>query len=169
MINDTLCCTDHLCWFFFPFKTKRLYNPRLLSTACGLVPFSIWIIINRFAVMNWLDLALGLTWIVFNYWFGFRSSVYRHFGSSISLLQKTLIASFMSLLVHQFEEYIIPGGAPVVINRTFYNNQKNYDRYPGNWNSIMIVNVSAYFLLTGNFLSRMDMAWLPCYSTSLNF
>lgn len=67
--------------FFFPIKIKRLYNPGLLSTACGLVPLSIWIIINRFAVMKWLDLALGLTWIVFNYWFGFRSPVYRYLGS----------------------------------------------------------------------------------------
>ncbi|MEO5286065.1 HXXEE domain-containing protein [Limosilactobacillus allomucosae] len=78
------------------------------------------------------------------------------------------IASFMSLLVHQFEEYVIPGGAPIVINRIFYNNQKNYDRYPGNWNSIMIVNVSAYvFYLLAIFYP--EWTWLGVATILFNF
>lgn len=89
-------------------------------------------------------------------------------GQELSMLQKTLIASFMSLLVHQFEEYVVPGGAPVVINRIFYNNQKNYDRYPGNWNSIMIVNVSAYvFYLIAIF--EPDWIWLGLATMLFNF
>ncbi|MGN0162508.1 MAG: HXXEE domain-containing protein, partial [Candidatus Ornithomonoglobus sp.] len=62
----------------------------------------------------------------------------------LSDLQKILMASLMALPLHQFEEYAMPGGGPIVINRAFYSEQKLYRHYPGNWNSIMIVNLSAY-------------------------
>jgi len=50
----------------------------------------------------------------------------------------------MSLLIHQFEEYVFPGGAPLVINQGTWNEKENYRRYPGNTQSGMIVNTSAY-------------------------
>ncbi|MGN0406532.1 MAG: HXXEE domain-containing protein [Bariatricus sp.] len=62
----------------------------------------------------------------------------------LSDVQKILMASLMALPLHQYEEYVMPGGGPVVINRAFYGEQTKYRRYPGNWNSIMIVNLSAY-------------------------
>ncbi|GHV96882.1 hypothetical protein lacNasYZ03_09780 [Lactobacillus nasalidis] len=66
-------------------------------------------------------------------------------GQGASYLQKLLVASAMALFLHQTEEYILPGGASPVINHDFYgNHSENYDRFPGNWNSIMIVNVSAW-------------------------
>lgn len=59
-------------------------------------------------------------------------------------IERALVASLLALPLHQFEEYELPGGGPIVINRYFYGEKKNYLRYPGNWNSIMIVNLSAY-------------------------
>lgn len=50
----------------------------------------------------------------------------------------------MALPLHQFEEYAMPGGGPVVINKVFWDEKQRYKNYPGNWNSIMIVNLSAY-------------------------
>ena len=64
-------------------------------------------------------------------------------------IQKILMASLMALPVHQFEEYALPGGGPVVINRAFYGEQTLYRHYPGNWNSIMLVNLSAYIFYIG--------------------
>lgn len=66
------------------------------------------------------------------------------FGQNLSLTQKLLFASLMALPLHQFEEYELPGGGPIVINRIFWGEEKRYLNYPGNWNSIMIVNLSAY-------------------------
>lgn len=62
----------------------------------------------------------------------------------LSPIQKILMASLMVLPIHQYEEYVFSGGGPVVINRGFYGEQTLYRQYPGNWNSIMIVNLSAY-------------------------
>lgn len=62
----------------------------------------------------------------------------------LSPIQKILMASLMVLPIHQYEEYVFPGGGPVVINRGFYVEETLYRQYPGNWNSIMIVNLSAY-------------------------
>ena len=62
----------------------------------------------------------------------------------MTLLQKLLLASLMALPLHQFEEYELPSGGPIVINRVFWGEKERYLNYPGNWNSIMIVNLSAY-------------------------
>lgn len=62
----------------------------------------------------------------------------------LSDIQKILMASLMALPLHQFEEYAMPGGGPVVINLIYYGEKENFRNYPGNWNSTMIVNLSAY-------------------------
>lgn len=46
----------------------------------------------------------------------------------------------MSLLIHQFEEYVLPGGAPVIVNIGTFSERDNYLRYPGNMHSSMLVN-----------------------------
>lgn len=61
-------------------------------------------------------------------------------------IQWLLIFNFMALLVHQFEEYQFPGGAPLIINRVVYNETTLADRYPGNTLSICLVNTSAWVL-----------------------
>lgn len=62
----------------------------------------------------------------------------------LSPIQQILMFSFMALLVHQFEEYVLPGGGPVVINKANFGEKVNYRNYPGNMQSSMIVNNSAY-------------------------
>ncbi len=77
----------------------------------------------------------------------------------ITYVQKILLASLMALPLHQFEEYEIPGGGPIVINRVFWGEKERYMNYPGNWNSIMIVNLSAYiFYIAALFLP--EIIWL---------
>ena len=66
------------------------------------------------------------------------------FSPEMGTTQRILLLSLMALPLHQYEEYALPGGGPVVINRYFYGEADNYRRFPGNWNSIMVVNLSAY-------------------------
>ncbi len=66
------------------------------------------------------------------------------FDKNINYIERLLLASLMALPIHQFEEYELPGGGPIVINRVFWGEKERYLNYPGNWNSIMIVNLSAY-------------------------
>lgn len=64
----------------------------------------------------------------------------------LTKVQCLLIFNFMALLAHQLEEYQLPGGAPLVINRVIYDEHELTDRYPGNMQSIMIVNTSAWII-----------------------
>lgn len=81
------------------------------------------------------------------------------FAQELSLLQRLLLASLMALALHQFEEYQLPGGGPVVINRYFYGETSDYLRFPGNWQSVMVVNLSAYMLYVLA-LALPDVLWL---------
>ncbi|AGP29932.1 HXXEE domain-containing protein [Corynebacterium terpenotabidum] len=62
----------------------------------------------------------------------------------VSTTTLILIYSFMALLAHQSEEYVVPGGAQIILNAAFYGETKDYDRYPGNAFNASIVNTSAY-------------------------
>ncbi|RNM43697.1 HXXEE domain-containing protein, partial [Staphylococcus aureus] len=62
----------------------------------------------------------------------------------LSQIQIILMYSMIALSIHQFEEYVFPGGAPLVINKATYGEMKDYTRYPGNTLSVSIVNISAY-------------------------
>lgn len=86
---------------------------------------------------NWYRLGL-IFFIIMSYYMIFWGN------DTLSAVQKILCASLMALPLHQFEEYAMPGGGPIVINRVFYGERELYRHYPGNWNSIMIVNLSAY-------------------------
>ena len=86
-----------------------------------------------------------------NYWFRFGGGllILIVLGLVLSQPQLTkiqwlLILNFMALLAHQVEEYQFPGGAPMVINRVIYDERELTNRYPGNMQSIMIVNTSAW-------------------------
>jgi len=62
------------------------------------------------------------------------------FGNTLSSFQFLLWISFISLLLHQFEEYGYPGYFPGVINKVLFSS-KYPDRYPLNTNTAFIVNV----------------------------
>ncbi|HEY4064180.1 MAG TPA: HXXEE domain-containing protein [Puia sp.] len=63
------------------------------------------------------------------------------FGSSFSEIQVILIYSFMAMLVHQVEEYLYPGGFPLIANKAMFKENNAPDRYPLNANQCMISNV----------------------------
>lgn len=87
----------------------------------------------KFYRNNWYYIG-GVYFVALAFIMGF-------FGSGISDIQVVLIYSFMALLLHQFEEYALPGGFPAVFNIAFSKERENPDRYPLNKNSSLVVNV----------------------------
>lgn len=87
------------------------------------------------------------------------------FGHLFSHIQVILIYNLMALFAHQIEEYILPGGASLFINVALYGETKNYDRFPGNKMSGVLVNTFAYpFYISAVVYS--DKIWLglaQCY------
>jgi len=67
-------------------------------------------------------------------------------GASLDRLSVILVASLMALFCHQFEEYRLPGGAPIIINIATYDELVLYDRYPGNTLSMVVVNTTAWVI-----------------------
>ena len=63
-------------------------------------------------------------------------------GGGISEIQRILLYSFMALLVHQFEEYALPGGFPAAYNMALSGEREHPDRYPLNTLSSFVVNVA---------------------------
>jgi len=90
----------------------------------------------RFYRDNWYNIAGAICF--------FMAFLMGFWSDRFSPLQVILIYSFMALLAHQFEEYVLPGGAPVVLNAVFFGEKKDYDRYPGNKQSCMLVNTLAW-------------------------
>lgn len=68
------------------------------------------------------------------------------FGHGIDPRQTLLIALFMTLLVHQFEEYACPGGFPMYWNVGTCGEKKLYDHYPMNKRGSAITNVSTWLV-----------------------
>lgn len=105
----------------------------------------------KFLRNNWYNLGL-LFFVIMAFWLIF-------WGDTLNTLQKILLASLLALPIHQYEEYALPGGGPVVINLAIYSHHDNFRHYPGNWQSCMVVNLSAYvFYLLALFLP--DLIWL---------
>lgn len=59
--------------------------------------------------------------------------------------QLLLLLNFVALLIHQFEEYHWPGGAPALMNMIMQPSSTP-DRYPLNQNNTMVGNVLAAYL-----------------------
>jgi hypothetical protein len=62
----------------------------------------------KFYSKNWYYIG-GILFVVLSFLIGF-------FGEAFDPLSKILTLSFMALLVHQFEEYALPGGFPAIMN-----------------------------------------------------
>jgi hypothetical protein len=82
---------------------------------------------------NWYY-AGGILFVAIAFFVGF-------WGGRIDPLRRILLLSFMSLLVHQFEEYALPGGFPPVFNIAWFRETDVPDRYPLNRMSSVCVNV----------------------------
>ena len=59
------------------------------------------------------------------------------------VLQRISLINFIGILLHQFEEYGFPGGAPVFLNKYM---RGGTERYPLNQFSAMVVNVIIAYL-----------------------
>ncbi|CAH1059287.1 HXXEE domain-containing protein [Paenibacillus pseudetheri] len=81
---------------------------------------------------NWYYIG-GIIFVVLSFVIGF-------FGGDIDPIRKILLLSFMALLVHQFEEYALPGGFPPVWNIAISGEKNVPDRYPLNKQSSLFVN-----------------------------
>jgi hypothetical protein len=62
-------------------------------------------------------------------------------GGGVPVVQRLLILSFMALLIHQFEEYALPGGFPAAYNMALCGERALPDRYPLNAQTSLVVNV----------------------------
>ena len=69
------------------------------------------------------------------------------FGEAIDPIRRLNILLFMSLVLHEFEEYVLPGGFGVALNLGMFGEQALADRYPGNTNNCLIVNVFCVYPL----------------------
>lgn len=87
----------------------------------------------QFYSKNWYYIG-GILFVAGAFYVGF-------FGAALEPLRRILLLSFMALLVHQFEEYAVPGGFPAVFNRGWMGEKQAADRYPLNRKSCVIVNV----------------------------
>ena len=62
-------------------------------------------------------------------------------GGDMEPLRKIMVLSFMALNLHQFEEYAMPGGFPMVMNRAFMGETEVPERFPLNKKSAFVCNV----------------------------
>ena len=60
-------------------------------------------------------------------------------------IQSILIFSWMAMLIHQFEEYALPGGMPSITNMAAFREKEAPDRYPFNSQQCFICNVFLCF------------------------
>jgi len=87
----------------------------------------------KFWRRNWYYIG-GILFVALSFFMGF-------WGSHFSRIQVILIFSFMAMLVHQFEEYALPGGFPSITNVVMFGEKVAPDRYPLNANQCWISNV----------------------------
>jgi hypothetical protein len=86
---------------------------------------------------HWFDVGLGLsvlaaTWLAVSW--------------SRSLpLQRILLVSLITLFLHQFEEYRLPGGFARMMNTAMFSSDTP-DRYPLNANTALIINMTVGWL-----------------------
>jgi hypothetical protein len=101
---------------------------------------------------HWYQIGLGLA-IVFS-----LSLILLH--NDLSNFRILLGVSLISLFLHQFEEYQLPGGFPRMINNALFNS-KQPDRYPLNSNTALIINTSVgWMLYVLAFLFAEHAIWL---------
>ena len=109
---------------------------------------------------HWYDLGVisGIVMI----WY------YRANYRTLSMPQKYLIANFIALLVHQFEEYRFPGGFPNIMN-TAVHNSATPDRYPLNADSAMWTNVLSTYGFYLPVIFYPKVAWFGLASVLFGF
>jgi hypothetical protein len=70
-----------------------------------------------------------------------------------------LLAGFVLVPLHEFEEYGWPGGEPAIMNKVIQPSDRP-DRYPLNQNSALVVNVAAWYPFAIVAALLPDQIWL---------
>jgi hypothetical protein len=112
-----------------------------------------WRGVMKFYRNNWYYIG-GIYFVILSFILGLWG--YNH----VSHIQLILIYSFMALLVHQFEEYALPGGFPAIMNSVLSREKEQPDRYPLNKNSCFIVNVVLGYTFYLSAVIFPDAIWL---------
>ncbi|PYH40140.1 HXXEE domain-containing protein [Aspergillus saccharolyticus JOP 1030-1] len=109
---------------------------------------------------HWYDLGIisGLAMIRY----------YRANNRTLSTPQKYLIADFLALIVHQFEEYRFPGGFPAIMNIAVQESDVP-DRYPLNAQSAMFTNVLSTYGLYLPVIFFPEVTWLGLTTILFSF
>jgi Protein of unknown function with HXXEE motif len=88
--------------------------------------------------------------------------------SDMRVVQRLLFMNFIALLIHQYEEYGVPGGEPAIMNIALQNSDSP-DRYPLNQNSAMVINVFAAYVFYLIPVFSPDKIWLGIAPTLFGF
>lgn len=106
----------------------------------------------RFMYRNWY-LGGGVLFVALAFLVGFL-------GDTLNPLSRILTLSFMALLVHQFEEYALPGGFPPIFNIAWMGEKVAPDRYPLNRRGVFFVNIIFAYPFYIVAILFPDLIWL---------
>ncbi|KAG2171902.1 hypothetical protein INT44_006692 [Umbelopsis vinacea] len=90
----------------------------------------------NFILHHWYDLGVISGLLAYRYYYVNKRT--------LSIPQKLLLANFIALCIHQFEEYRFPGGFPTAMNLGVHHSTAP-DRYPLNAWSSLLTNVPATY------------------------
>lgn len=115
----------------------------------------------QFYRRNWYYIG-AILFVVLAFIIGF-------FGKDIEPVRLILILSFMALLVHQFEEYGLPGGFPAIFNIAMSGEKDVPNRYPINAQGSFVVNVVCAYTFYILPIIFIDWYWLGILSMVFGF
>lgn len=69
------------------------------------------------------------------------------FGPDMEPTRRIMFLFFMMMILHEFEEYVLPGGFPAALNLGMGGKDAIADRYPGNTQNCIVVNVFCVYPL----------------------
>lgn len=85
------------------------------------------------------------------------------FGDLLAPTQRLMSVFFMLLLLHEFEEYVLPGGFPAAMNIGLMGEKKDFGKYPLNELSAFVVNVVLAYPLYICGIIFHDVLWLGIF------
>lgn len=89
-------------------------------------------------------------------------------GYELTYFQWLLWANLIALLLHQLEEYYLPGTFPFMLNRVMFKSTVA-DRFPLNTNTSMVINVSGWLIYLFAALFAEKALWLAIIAMMVSF
>lgn len=114
----------------------------------------------NFLLHHWYDLGAISGLLAYRYYYVNRQT--------LSVPQKLLIANFIALCIHQFEEYRFPGGFPLAMNLGVHKSTAP-DRYPLNAWSGFLTNIPSTYGVYLPALLFPEAAWLGLTTVLFGF